>query len=105
MKEYADNVVSSINGAEEATFGASQGSLDVRRMQLVHKQLTLAGFNCQLIHALEHFADFRHGAVCRLYNGNSVVGIVPGLGQPFNLCIHSLCHGQSGRIILGMVDL
>ncbi len=42
-KEYADNVVSSINGAEEATFGASQGSLDVRRMQLVHKQLTLAG--------------------------------------------------------------
>ena len=22
----------------------------------------VSGFNCQLIHALEHFADFRHGA-------------------------------------------
>lgn len=42
-EDYNDMVVRSINSAKEATFGAAQGSLDVRRMQLVHKQLTLAG--------------------------------------------------------------
>lgn len=42
-REYNDTVVGSINDAEEATFKASQGSLDVRRMQLAHKQLTVVG--------------------------------------------------------------
>lgn len=42
-REYEDNIAGAQADAEEATFDSTDRSLDVRRMQLVHKQLTVAG--------------------------------------------------------------
>ena len=42
-REYEDSIAGAQAEAEEATFDSTDRSLDVRRMQLVHKQLTVAG--------------------------------------------------------------
>lgn len=42
-KEYDRNVVKTLDRVEAVTFQSADTSLDVRRMQLVHKQLTIAG--------------------------------------------------------------
>lgn len=42
-REYEDSIDGAQAEAEEATFDSTDRSLDVRRMQLVHKQLTVAG--------------------------------------------------------------
>lgn len=42
-KEYEEGIVQAKERVEEATFQSADTSLDVRRMQLAHKQLTIAG--------------------------------------------------------------
>lgn len=42
-KEYEDGIARAKDGVEEDTFQSADTSLDVRRMQLAHKQLTIAG--------------------------------------------------------------
>lgn len=42
-KEYEEDIAQAKTKAEEATFRSADTSLDVRRMQLTHKQLTIAG--------------------------------------------------------------
>lgn len=42
-KEYEEGIARAKAGVEEATFRAADTSLDVRRMQLSHKQLTIVG--------------------------------------------------------------
>ena len=68
-------------------------------------QGTVGGFDGQLIDPLKHFTDLCHGAVRDLDNGNSVAGILICHGQPRQLGIHPLGHGQPRWIILGVVDL
>lgn len=42
-KEYEESVAETLDRVEEATISEADTSLDVRRMQLTHKQLTIAG--------------------------------------------------------------